>query len=139
MMPLIDEVIVARQAIKSYFHRRIRMIDKDISYEMFQVLNVLWRKSEVNQQEIANAVQKGKASLTPLIDNLTRRKLVARMEDSTDRRNNIISLTQDGKDFQKKFEPIIQEFCAQFSAGLEETTIRHLTSMLAKMSKEIND
>lgn len=134
MAPLIYEIITARQAIKSFFQRRIKLIDKDISYEMFQVLDVLWRTNEMNQQEIANRVQKGKASLTPLIDNLCKLNLVSRIEDNNDRRNKIIVLTKEGKAFQKKFDPIMKEFCDTFNAGLEETTIRHLTSMLSKMS-----
>lgn len=138
MPPLIDEIIAARQAIKSYFQRRIKQLDKDVSYEMFQVLNVLWRNNEVNQQEIANAVQKGKASVTPLIDNLVRLNLVTRIEDNNDRRNKIIALTPEGIAFQKKFDPVIDEFCEIFSAGLEEATVRHLTAMLSKMARTVN-
>ncbi|MGG5905596.1 MarR family transcriptional regulator, partial [Sphingobacterium daejeonense] len=46
-----------------------------------QVLAVLWREHELNQQDIAEAVQKSKASVTPLIDNLCKRDLVQRIPD----------------------------------------------------------
>src|SRR3569832_781241 len=101
MVPFMDNLIAVRQAVKIFFQRRVKELDSDISYEMFQVLNVLWRKNEVNQQEIANAVQKGKASLTPLIDNLVKLQLVTRTEDSADRRNKIITLTKEGQAFQR--------------------------------------
>jgi DNA-binding MarR family transcriptional regulator len=138
MMPFIDELIAARQAIKSYFQKRINQIDSNISYEMFQVLNVLWGENEVNQQEIANKIQKGKASLTPLIDNLSKFNLVTRSEDPADRRNKIIALTEDGLNFKKKFEPVIIEFCNLCSAGIAEQTIREMTTALSKMTREIN-
>lgn len=137
MMPFVDELIAARQAIKSYFQKQINLVDPNVSYEMFQVLNVLWSKKEHNQQEIANAIQKGKASLTPLIDNLSKLELVTRTEDAVDRRNKIVSLTGKGRDFQKKFEPVLIEFCNTFNANIPEHTIKELTGALSKMTKEI--
>jgi DNA-binding MarR family transcriptional regulator len=138
MMPFVDELIAARRAIKSYIQKQINMVDPNVSYEMFQVLHVLWAKNEYNQQEIANAIQKGKASLTPLIDNLSKLELVTRTEDTVDRRNKIIALTGKGRDFQKTFEPVLIEFCNSFNANIPEHTIRELTGTLSKMTKEIN-
>lgn len=134
MMPFVDELISARKAIRAYFQREIKKVDPDISYEMFQVLSVLWRKNELNQQEIANTVQKGKASLTPLIDNLSRLKLVTRTEDAGDRRNKIISLTNEGTKIQRKFDSIIKEFSVAFNAGVPEDTVREFTKILSKMT-----
>jgi len=104
MSGFVDAIITARQSIKSFLLPRIKELNgHELTYEMFQVLHVLWSKSEVNQQEIANRVQKSKASLTPLIDNLAKLKLVTRTEDAADRRNKIISLTTEGRLYQKKF------------------------------------
>jgi len=139
MVPFMDNLIAVRQAVKSFFQRRIKELDSDISYEMFQVLNVLWRKNEVNQQEIANAVQKGKASLTPLIDNLVKLEMVTRTEDSSDRRNKIITLTKEGQEFQKKMEPIFNDFYTQFSAGIPEKEIQAATSLLSKILNRTNN
>ncbi|WPV01556.1 MarR family transcriptional regulator [Mucilaginibacter sp. cycad4] len=139
MVPFMDNLIAVRQAVKTFFQRRIKELDSDISYEMFQVLNVLWRKNEVNQQEIANAVQKGKASLTPLIDNLVKLQLVTRTEDSVDRRNKIITLTKEGQAFQKKMDPIFNDFYTQFGAGLSEKEIQTATIMLSKILSQVNN
>ena len=66
-------------------------------------------KDAVKQQEIADSIHKDKTSLTYLIDNLTRRGLLERKEDSTDRRNKIIVLTEKGKQLQTLIEPWIEE------------------------------
>lgn len=133
----VDAVITARQSIKHYFQQNIKETHQEVTYEMFQVLNVLWKKNEVNQQEIANAVQKGKASLTPLIDNLAKINLVTRREDTADRRNKIISLTEEGKLYKKKFEPMMNEFFRLFNADIPEEKIKEVTVLLLKMSSRI--
>lgn len=139
MTQFVDAVITARQSIKSFLMPRIKELHgHEISYEMFQILNVLWRKSEVNQQEIANAVQKGKASVTPLIDNLCRINLVTRTEDINDRRNKIISLTPEGKLYQKKFEPLMQEFYTAFQGNISDATIKEAMAILLDVSNNLN-
>ena len=52
---------------------------------------------------------KDKASLTLLIDNLTRRNLVKRTEDPSDRRNNLIMLTDQGQALRLTIQPWIDE------------------------------
>jgi len=139
MSNFVDAIITARQSIKSFLLPRIKELNgHEITYEMFQVLYVLWRKSEVNQQEIANAVQKSKASLTPLIDNLAKLKLVIRTEDANDRRNKIISLTTEGKLYQKKFDPLIHEFYLTFKGDIPFEKIREITSILMQASNNIS-
>ncbi len=57
--------------------------------------------------EIANVTAKDKASVTYVLDNLVKRKLVYRQE-GTDRRNKIIFLTNEGKMMKKKVQPWIR-------------------------------
>jgi len=137
MVPFVENLIAVRQLIKSFFQRRLKEIDGEVSYEMFQVLNALWHKNELNQQDIANAIQKGKASLTPLIDNLVKLRMVTRTEDSNDRRNKIITVTAGGRSFQKKMEPTIMEFYAQCSEGISLKEIQLSNSLLSKILNQV--
>lgn len=137
MSYFVDAVITARQAIKQYIVQKVKETNSEISYEMFQVLVVLWKKGDVNQQEIANAVQKGKASLTPLLDNLTKVNLVTRTEDPADRRNKIISLTDEGRLCQKMFEPMMNEFYRVFNGDIPVEKIQEITGLLLKMSQHL--
>lgn len=139
MSGFVDAIITARQSIKSFLLPRIKELNgHELTYEMFQVLHVLWSKSEVNQQEIANRVQKSKASLTPLIDNLAKLKLVTRTEDATDRRNKIISLTTEGRLYQKKFEPLLHEFYLTLKGDIPFEKLKEITSLLLQLSSNIS-
>jgi len=139
MSQFVDAVITARQAIKGYLQPRIKVMHgHDLTYEMFQVLNVLWRKKhDVNQQDIANAIQKGKASITPLIDSLARINLVTRTEDAADRRNKIIALTNEGKLYQQKFDPLMNEFYNLFKGDLPTERIQEITAFLFQISENV--
>ncbi len=138
IVAFVDAVVTVRQAIKHYFLNRLKELHgSEITYEMFQVLVVLWRKHEVNQQEVANAVQKGKASLSPLIDKLVKIKLVTRSEDASDRRNKIITLTSAGRQYEKKFEPMMHEFYEKLQGNSGIAKIREETAFLMMISNRI--
>ncbi|GAA4301706.1 MarR family transcriptional regulator [Nibribacter koreensis] len=96
-------------ALKGFMRQKFKENNINITFEMLQVLRYLWEKESVNQQEIANAIIKDKASLTYLIDNLVGRNLVQRTEDSQDRRNKIITLTPAGKELAAMIQPWVEE------------------------------
>jgi DNA-binding MarR family transcriptional regulator len=127
----VDAVINVRQAIKQLAQQKLRELhDREITYEMLQVLIVLWKKHQVNQQEVANAIQKNKASLTPLIDNLVEIDLVTRSEDPGDRRNKIITLTKKGKEYKKKFTPMMDEIYLLVKGNIPDGKLKEITGML---------
>ena len=136
IIDFVDAVITVRQAIKQLAQKKIKDLhDRELTYEMLQVLLVLWKKNQVNQQEVANTVQKNKASLTPLIDNLVKKKLVTRSEDPGDRRNKIISLTQTGKQYKKKFAPMMTELYALIKGSIPDEKLQQTTTILLTASK----
>lgn len=134
---MIDAILNIRIAMKQYVQRRIREDKLDLTYEMVQVLAVLWRKGEINQQEIADRVQKNKASLTSLLDNLAKRNLIIRNEDPADRRNKIISLTGSGKEYEKQLEPLLNEFYHTLTKNLPQNDMKKITGFLKNMETNL--
>ncbi|MGM1427900.1 MarR family winged helix-turn-helix transcriptional regulator [Sphingobacterium lactis] len=134
---LISNIISLRVGIKQFYFQRVKELDLDLTYEMVQVLAVLWREGELNQQDIADAVQKSKASITPLIDNLCKRELVERIPDPNDRRNNKITVTAKGFAYQAKVEPIQQEFLDKIIQDISMEEIKELNNSLVKIRKAL--
>jgi DNA-binding MarR family transcriptional regulator len=136
IIEFVDAVITVRQAIKQLAQQKIKDLhDRELTYETLQVLLVLWKKNQVNQQEVANTVQKNKASLTPLIDNLVKKKLVTRSEDPRDRRNKIISLTRTGKQYKKKFAPMMTELYTLIKGSIPDEKLQQTTTILLTASR----
>ena len=102
-------VLKVQMAFKCFIRKRLRDNGIDLSFEMLEVLKCLWEKEGVKQQDIADFVMKDKASLTLLLDNLTRRNLVKRTEDPSDRRNKLVMLTPQGLALKHTIAPWIEE------------------------------
>lgn len=123
--------------MKQFIQRKLRKHGIDLTYEMLQVLTVLWRKGKMNQQDIADNIQKNKASLTSLLDNLEKRGLVMRSEDPSDRRNKIISLTPLGLQYRVQFQPIFNEFYETLSKDVSKEKLREIGMLLNQIYKNL--
>jgi len=117
-------VVKANMAFKCFMRSKFKEHGIDLSFEMLQVLLCLWEKEGVKQQEIANIVLKDKASLTLLIDNLTRRKLVMRTEDVNDRRNKLVTLTEEGMQLKCQIMPWIHEMYSIAGKGISQDLLK---------------
>jgi DNA-binding MarR family transcriptional regulator len=99
----------AKAEFKTFLRMRLKENKINLTYEMLEVLLHLWVKDGVSQQELANVLHKGKASLTYLIDNLSKRNLVERAEDANDRRNKIITVLPEGMRLKNIINPWIDQ------------------------------
>lgn len=133
-----DTLALTAGAFRSYIRQRLKACSLDLTSEMALVLRYLWTNDSVNQQEIANAVNRDKASLTSLLDNLVRRDLVERREDSQDRRNNRIVLTTKGRALEHEVLPLVQEVYEVASEGLSPEQLRASIGMLEQITKNLN-
>src|SRR5215510_5974637 len=86
---------IARRLQKNFKQKGI-----DITIEQWSVLYHLWKQDGLSQQELCNATFRDKPSITRLIDNLEKQKLVKRVASKTDRRINLVCLTEAGKNLQ---------------------------------------
>ena len=104
---------------------------------MHQIMACLWEKDGINQQELADRTLKDKASMTYLIDNLTKRGMVKRLEDVTDRRSKLIYLTPKGKQLGKKVEPWVAELFTIASNDFQISEIRAFIKAVKKMRDNV--
>jgi len=117
-------VLKVQMAFKCFIRKKLKENGIDLSYEMLEVLKCLWEKEGLKQQDVADYVMKDKASLTLLIDNLTRRNLVKRTEDPSDRRNKLIILTEQGQALKHTIQPWIDEMYWMAGEDVPETLLR---------------
>jgi DNA-binding MarR family transcriptional regulator len=130
-------VIEMRSRSRQFIQSRIKENKLNITYEMLEILICLWEKDGINQQEIADKIIKEKASMTYLIDNLAKRKLVQRQEDVKDRRNKLIYLTTEGKGLQEELLPWAVEMYAGASQTLTAEAIVAATQLIRELTKNI--
>ncbi|RTL57322.1 MAG: MarR family transcriptional regulator [Sphingobacteriales bacterium] len=85
----------ASTAIARRLQKNFKQAGIDITVEQWSVLYHLWKQDGMSQQELCNATFRDKPSITRLVDNLEKQKLVKRVASKDDRRMNLIYLTDD--------------------------------------------
>jgi len=92
---------MASTAVARRLQKNFRAAGLEITIEQWSVLYHLWKEDGLSQQELCNRTFRDKPSITRLIDNLEKQHLVNRMPSTTDRRINLVALTDKAKDMQQ--------------------------------------
>ena len=117
-----------RNLTRRYIQKKIKDHGINLTYEMLEVMGSLWRKDGLNQQEIADKTLRDKSSMTYLLVNLIKRKLVKRSADENDRRNKLIFLTKEGLALKEILYPWVAEV---YGLASEEITTGDLQNGLS--------
>lgn len=115
----------------------LKTYNVDLTYEMLEVMSILWQQDGINQQVIADKTLRDKSAMTYLIDNLVKRTLVTRKPDEEDRRNNLIFLTNEGKQLHAEVKPWTGDLFANAAAGLSVQDVQSGISVLHKMIENL--
>ncbi|MEO6405089.1 MAG: MarR family winged helix-turn-helix transcriptional regulator [Ferruginibacter sp.] len=92
----------ASTAIARRLQKNFKEAGVDITIEQWSVLYHLWKEDGLSQQQLCDATFRDKPSITRLVDNLEKLKLVKRVASKDDRRKNMIYLATDAQLLQEK-------------------------------------
>jgi len=124
-----------RTYTRQFIQVKIKENGINITFEMLEVMSCLWKKDGINQQEIADFTLRDKSSMTYLLDNLVKRKMVKRVEDENDRRNKLIYLTKEGNALKEQLHPWVAEV---YEMATEEVNINDLKNSILLLNKMIS-
>jgi MarR family transcriptional regulator, organic hydroperoxide resistance regulator len=105
----------------------------EITAEQFSILMYLWKRQGINQQELSDNIFKEKTTTLRLIDHLEGRKLIKRVRDDNDRRNNLIYLTEEGIKLKDALIKIVTINVNEALFGLSQEEIEYMASILQKV------
>jgi DNA-binding MarR family transcriptional regulator len=111
-------IAVARRLQKKFKRACI-----DITIEQWSVLYHLWKEDGVSQQDLCDSTFRDKPSITRLVDNLEKLKLVKRTPSKNDRRKNLIYLTKEAQHLQDKTMAIAGETVNEALKGVSNAQI----------------
>jgi DNA-binding MarR family transcriptional regulator len=92
----------ASTAIGRRLQKNFKQNAIDITIEQWSVLYHLWKQDGMSQQQLCDATFRDKPSITRLVDNLEKLKLVKRNASKEDRRKNLIVLTDEGRELEER-------------------------------------
>ncbi|SEH85206.1 DNA-binding transcriptional regulator, MarR family [Paenimyroides aquimaris] len=106
--------------INRFLSQKFKVNGIDLTREQWSVLAVLWKKDGCSQQNLVNATSRDKPGITRLLDNLVKEGYVKREHHKTDRRTNLIYLTEKGKDIEQSVMKVVNETIDQSTEGLSQ-------------------
>lgn len=99
----------ASTAIARRLQKKFNSADLNLTIEQWSVLYHLWKQDGISQQELCNATFRDKPSITRLVDNLEKLKLVKRVSSKEDRRMNMIFLTAEARKLEIESMELAEE------------------------------
>ena len=99
----------ASTAIARRLQKKFNKAGLNLTIEQWSVLYHLWKEDGKSQQDLCNATFRDNPSITRLVDNLEKLKLVKRVPSKDDRRMNMIILTNEAKKLQDQAMDIASE------------------------------
>jgi DNA-binding MarR family transcriptional regulator len=123
----------ATTAIARRLQKNFKQNGVDITIEQWSVLYHLWKQEGMSQQELCNATFRDKPSITRLVDNLEKLKLVKRVSSKEDRRMNLIFLTEQAKRLQETTMELADQTLNESLAGVPARDIELCKSVLQKV------
>ena len=129
---------VASISVARRLQKNFRNAGLEITIEQWAVLYHLWKEDCLSQQELCNRTFRDKPSITRLIDNLEKQKLVKRTASKTDRRINIVCLTDGGKNLQDATLALANTTMDEALAGVNKTEIEAVKNVLQKVFDNLN-
>ena len=92
----------ASTAVARRLQKNFKQAGIEITIEQWSVLYHLWKQDGLSQQQLCDATFRDKPSITRLVDNLEKLKLVRRVPSKDDRRSNLIYITPEANHLQTR-------------------------------------
>ncbi|MEO8116241.1 MAG: MarR family transcriptional regulator [Bacteroidota bacterium] len=124
---------IANTAITRRLQKNFRDSGLEITIEQWSVLYHLWENDGLSQQDLCNLTYRDKPSVTRLIDNLEKQKLVKRVASKEDRRKNIVTLTDNALSLQQSTFELANKTMEEALAGIKKADVAVVKEVLHKV------
>ena len=111
----------------------------DVQFNLMMLLKYQSKPGQgLTQAQLSSMMLVNRANITALIDRMEKAGFVERTPSPSDRRTNIVKLTDFGEELIVKIEPLYAEEVNRIMAILMESDQKRLIGMLEKVRSNIN-
>lgn len=129
---------MASTAVARRLQKNFRNAGLDITIEQWTVLYHLWKEDCLSQQELCNRTYRDKPSITRLIDNLEKQRLLKRASHKNDRRINLVCLTDAGRALQNVTLELANQTMDEALQDVQKEDIDVVKKVLQKVYDNLN-
>lgn len=116
--------------VKQYAQSAFTQNDFDITIDQWSILKILYQEDPMTHKELSERSGKDQPTLTRIIDNIIKKKLVTRVEHPNDRRSLQICLTEAGDKKVEELSPKIASIRMKAWEKLSEEDFTNFTRIL---------
>ena len=109
-----------------------------VTIEQFSILAILFYQNGINQKEIGTLLGRDKTTITRIISNMVKNKVINRINDQRDSRGKLIYLTGKGEAIQKKAVLVSGKLYQKAVSNIHEKDLTKSMALLAKMLKNVD-
>ena len=128
---------MASTALARRLQRNFKLAGIEITIEQWSVLYHLWKEDGLSQQELCNRSFRDKPSITRLVDNLEKLKLVKRVASKDDRRINLVYLSEDAKKLQEETMNMANQTLNEALNGVSKEEIEMCKDVLQRVYENL--
>lgn len=109
----------------------------NLAPEQSLIMMLLWEKDGLNQNEIAEKLNKDKTNITRMVINLEQKGFIRRVSGVKDWRALEVYLTDEGKELGNKVIPITEQFNELVCRGISKDEQIMFKKILSKMCSNV--
>lgn len=131
-LPAHNEIrsVLLRRALQVHNFAWQNEVSSEVTSVQFGVLRALQEYPGIGQRELGRLTQVDKSTLADLIARLRRNGYVTSARDTTDRRRNVVTLTEAGQDLLDELGPKSMRVNDMLFGGLSAADARELDRLL---------
>jgi DNA-binding MarR family transcriptional regulator len=129
---------MASTALARRLQKNFKQASIEITIEQWSVLYHLWKEDGLSQQELCNRSFRDKPSITRLVDNLEKLKLVTRVASKDDRRINLIYLTEAAVSLQEQTMNMANQTLNEALQGVSKDDIELCKAVLQQVYENLS-
>jgi DNA-binding MarR family transcriptional regulator len=124
--------------MKLNLQRQLKEINAGITVDQWLILNTLLEQDGLSQFQICESLTKDAPTITRILDLLSKKKMLARKADKTDRRKFKIFLTVSGKRKAEEIYPLVIQFRQQAYSNVKEKDLKSIEKALLIINENLN-
>ncbi|WP_134686561.1 MarR family winged helix-turn-helix transcriptional regulator [Brevibacillus migulae] len=128
---------VSSRLFGNRMNRHFKENGLNVTPEQWRIFVNLRKDEGKTQNMIACATDKDEPSVSRLIDNMIKRNLVKRVPHPTDRRTNLIYLTEEGAQMQEDLINLALKTAAEATEGVNEQDLETCLRVLDKIIENL--
>ncbi|WDF69900.1 MarR family transcriptional regulator [Sphingobacterium oryzagri] len=124
--------------VKQYAQSAFQQNAFDITIDQWSVLKLLYKEDTMTHKELAEKLGKDQPTLTRIIDIITKKQLVERVEHPQDRRSLHIHLTAAGTAKVEELSPAVKDIRMKAWENLTDEDFENFTRILNTIYDNLN-